>query len=90
LGDGISAAKIEEHNARTINAAGVTAQQHTKQKNAAVNPSWAFTHRNERDYGRRAGLLAQMASQKLLSLLGSIKLSIRCSQSSIDCLIAAQ
>jgi hypothetical protein len=32
LGDGISAAKIEEHNARAINVAGVTAQRHTKQK----------------------------------------------------------
>jgi hypothetical protein len=32
LGDGISAAKIEEHNARTINVASVTAQQHTNRK----------------------------------------------------------
>jgi hypothetical protein len=37
LGDGIAAAKIEKHSARAINVAGVTAHQHAKQKNTAVN-----------------------------------------------------
>jgi hypothetical protein len=37
-----------------------------------------------------SSLLAEVTAQELLSFLGSIKLSISCSQSSIDCPIATQ